>query len=218
MYRNTIHKLNSFELYHHGVKGQRWGVRRYQNADGSLTEAGKKRYGYGQNYDHGLVIRKGTHISRISMEENEEETGRTYASFKTGDVEKYIENGKMLCEMFGNSLYKYGYVARETLRIPSRREKVDLFLKAVQNDPVFKHKGVLNKSRIKQERAYDRFSYSLVKRNKRSQAYFSILTDAGYNAMLDDADMRKRVSDMPLLVIDRGKTLSLKSIKKLTDD
>lgn len=31
------------ELYHHGVKGQRWGVRRYQNADGSLTPAGKKR-------------------------------------------------------------------------------------------------------------------------------------------------------------------------------
>ena len=31
------------ELYHHGVKGQRWGVRRYQNKDGSLTYAGKKR-------------------------------------------------------------------------------------------------------------------------------------------------------------------------------
>lgn len=30
-------------LYHHGVKGQRWGVRRYQNKDGSLTLAGKKR-------------------------------------------------------------------------------------------------------------------------------------------------------------------------------
>lgn len=31
------------ELYHHGVKGQKWGVRRFQNKDGSLTLAGKKR-------------------------------------------------------------------------------------------------------------------------------------------------------------------------------
>lgn len=34
----------SSELYHFGVKGMRWGVRRYQNNDGSLTSAGKKRY------------------------------------------------------------------------------------------------------------------------------------------------------------------------------
>lgn len=31
-------------LQHHGTKGQRWGVRRYQNKDGSLTPAGRKRY------------------------------------------------------------------------------------------------------------------------------------------------------------------------------
>lgn len=35
LYNNTIK--------HHGVKGQKWGVRRYQNKDGSLTPAGKKR-------------------------------------------------------------------------------------------------------------------------------------------------------------------------------
>lgn len=30
------------ELYHHGVKGQKWGIRRYQNHDGSLIKSGKK--------------------------------------------------------------------------------------------------------------------------------------------------------------------------------
>jgi len=36
-------------LYHHGIKGQHWGTRRYQNSDGSLTPAGRERYGYDSN-------------------------------------------------------------------------------------------------------------------------------------------------------------------------
>ena len=32
------------ELRHHGIRGQQWGIRRYQNKDGSLTKAGQKRY------------------------------------------------------------------------------------------------------------------------------------------------------------------------------
>ena len=35
---------NTNELYHFGIKGQKWGIRKYQNEDGTLTPAGKKRY------------------------------------------------------------------------------------------------------------------------------------------------------------------------------
>lgn len=37
------------ELYHYGIKGMHWGVRRFQNADGSLTSAGRARYNTGKN-------------------------------------------------------------------------------------------------------------------------------------------------------------------------
>ena len=41
----------SYYISHSGIKGQKWGVRRFQNPDGSLTEAGKIRYGYYTNAD-----------------------------------------------------------------------------------------------------------------------------------------------------------------------
>lgn len=40
---NEYYLVYDSELYHHGVKGMRWGIRRYQNPDGSLTPAGYKR-------------------------------------------------------------------------------------------------------------------------------------------------------------------------------
>ena len=42
--------LRMHELYHWGIKNMKWGIRRYQNPDGSLTEEGKIRYG-GNSYD-----------------------------------------------------------------------------------------------------------------------------------------------------------------------
>lgn len=62
--------VKSDELYHHGIKGQKWGVRRFQNADGSLTAKGQKRYNgktlkefskeYYSEYDR---LKKGFHTS-----------------------------------------------------------------------------------------------------------------------------------------------------------
>ena len=48
-------------LAHHGIKGQKWGIRRYQNEDGSYTSAGRKRYGM----DLDINDKSRTNIARI---------------------------------------------------------------------------------------------------------------------------------------------------------
>ena len=51
------------ELQHHGIKGMKWGRRRFQNADGSLTPAGVKRYrDEAENIERQLSVRKSTTV------------------------------------------------------------------------------------------------------------------------------------------------------------
>ena len=51
--------MNKTYLVHHGIKGQRWGVRRFQNTDGSLTTAGKRRYGDSEEHGNTISNREG---------------------------------------------------------------------------------------------------------------------------------------------------------------
>lgn len=53
------------ELYHHGILGQKWGVRRYQNEDGSLTNAGRRRYGE----DLDIKDKSRTNVAKIRLGE-----------------------------------------------------------------------------------------------------------------------------------------------------
>lgn len=68
------------ELYHHGVKGQKWGVRRYQNKDGSLTPAGKKRLAKDLKKDYWRNRNPGTPYV----------TSTTYKKKLTDAIEKVI--------------------------------------------------------------------------------------------------------------------------------
>ena len=57
--------MNDTSLTHWGVKGMKWGVRRYQNKDGSLTAAGKKRYGDSNDQDKGK--KKSLSVAKIAV-------------------------------------------------------------------------------------------------------------------------------------------------------
>ena len=97
--------LKTKELYHHGIKGQKWGVRRYQNEDGTLTEEGlKKKEQYKQALNEEL--RKTTNnialrnYSRYDHEAtaygvDEEANKRVAKSMKRGEelVKKMIKDG-----------------------------------------------------------------------------------------------------------------------------
>lgn len=54
----TLVEKYNHDLYHHGITGMKWGVRRYQNKDGSLTNAGKKRYGTKANFERVQAAKK----------------------------------------------------------------------------------------------------------------------------------------------------------------
>lgn len=84
---------------HYGIKGMKWGVRRYQNKDGSLTNAGKSRYAQEStktiktNRDGSKTIPSGFVFNRVgkaSMDVNK--SGGLYVSYGKEDAARYVKS------------------------------------------------------------------------------------------------------------------------------
>ena len=123
------------ELKHHGIKGQKWGIRRFQNKDGSLTLLGKKRY-----RDDDIIIEKGSKQRHISEKReirlNDKETylydpnNKHDKKVYEGAYAMYIEAGKGDMDK-----YVHEYETTKTLRMPSNKRSVDIFIKSYRNNP-----------------------------------------------------------------------------------
>ena len=129
-------------ICHHGIKGQKWGVRRYQNADGSLTEAGKKRLKNAIKYykDTGDIKKLSpfrSELTRLSTDTDE------YRELQKYDLEGYYQWHN---ERAGKQIYKPGidfyeypsdkqerrsYIKNMDIAYDNARKKQKLYIKNI---------------------------------------------------------------------------------------
>ena len=143
-------------LSHHGILGQKWGVRRFQNEDRTWTEAGKERYGntvdqkkVNKTTSKGVrpselveahTIPKGTEIYRTVTDPNESQDGTKYVTYLDSDRNLY-KGGWVRMTQRADKAYENTYKLTEDIKVPSRDE-----LKSVINDVVGKNKDLQKKT------------------------------------------------------------------------
>lgn len=114
------------ELYHHGIKGQKWGVRRYENADGTLTPTGKKRYEKQQTKELNKTYRRyGNVAGRYRRGMNKQ-----LKKIESDKFNKYSEDkqAKILAKMVNK---KIAYdMAAKVARDDAKKEAAGLVLKS----------------------------------------------------------------------------------------
>ena len=107
-------KIDNEYLEHHGVKGQKWGIRRYQNEDGTLTDEGKKRYSnldskFRNNvYDHEYAIAVANYNNLKNGRKFDDDDDFS-KKMRENSIKIKKDGEKMLNELFESGYYQKTY-------------------------------------------------------------------------------------------------------------
>ena len=129
MYYIASNLERSYYISHHGIKGQKWGVRRFQNLDRTWTAAGKERYGSGKDVKYGIrEFRKnssGNHSARAYKRQlnkvDKQMAKQIYKREKKNDtlkridakIEKRTERGKNVSQRLLKRQEKYSSLVQK---------------------------------------------------------------------------------------------------------